>query len=237
MMKILIVEPLAHRRAELVDWTCELPVIVIVDAVAWRAEAETVLARTRVDVIVVGCVTRASAAYTCAIVEASGTLEDLAAALAAHRASRIESATRAVHTMRLQHEGEARHANVQTLQFRLRTEARSVTTETIDLHSWLPLAIARLRAVVPDHVALVPMVAIDTLPVQCVANILEQNVTESVLRACERLPWGGTVWLTAAPGGDGEVVLDVLEDGRGEIQSHLLGSCETKRLAPAKSFR
>ncbi len=224
-MKILVVEPIATRRAELVDWTCELPGFVVVGAVRSGLEAEALLTSTRVDVVVIGAVsawdlssvTRASQQQGSSLVEARDSMAELAAALAAHRAFKIESTLRSVHHMWLEHEREARHASVQTLQYRLRNDAHAETSETIDLREWLPATIERLRAVLPSHIELVPMVAIDTLPVRCVARDLEDLVYERVLRAAAHLPWGGTVWLTAAPAKDGEVTLDVLENGRGEI--------------------
>lgn len=212
-MKILVVEPHATRRAELVDWTCELPGFVLVDAVPGRAEADALLATTHVDIVVLGTLPRWPVSGT-ALVEARGSMNELAAALSAHRANRRASE----YLQRLDAEHEARNATLQTLQYRLRSEPRLEVAETIDLREWLPRTIARLRAVVPPFVELVPLVAVDTLPVRCVATLLEQVVYEIVLRACGHLPWGGTVWLTAAPGAEGEVTLDVLENGRGEIR-------------------
>jgi len=222
MVKILLVEPFATRRAELVDWTCELPGIVIVAAVADRAEADALLATTGVDAIVIGAVplrdlaplARLSARHGAPLVAAPDTMDELAAALAAL----VESSTHKAQFQRLAYEREAQQASLQTLQYRLRGEARIEIAETIDLREWLPRAITRLRTVVPPHVELVAMVAVDTSPVRCLATALEHVVSEIVLRACAHLPWGGTVWLTAAPGADGEVRLDVLEDGRGEIR-------------------
>ena len=221
-MKILLVEPVANRRAELVDWTCELQGIVVIGAVADRVEASALLAGTRVDAIVLGAVplrdladvARLSARHGTALVEARSTAGELAAALAALAESQIRKAE----IQRVEYEREVRHASVQTLQYRLRGEPRIELAETIDLREWLPRTIARLRAVVPPHVELVAMVAVDTSPVRCLPTALEHVVSETVLRACAHLPWGGTVWLTAAPGGDGEVTLHVLEDGRGEIR-------------------
>ena len=222
MMKILIVEPDVTRRAELVDWTCELPGFVVIDAVAGLAEAHALLATTTIDVIVLGAVPRTLARLAPPIVEARDTMDELAAALAAHResrmASRTASAVRAVYMKRLEYEREARDASLQTLQYRLRAEPHVELAKTIDLREWIPRLIAKLRAVVPPHIELVAMVAVDTLPVRCLMTELEHVISDAVLRACEHLPWGGTVWLTAAPGADGEVTLDVLEDGRGEIR-------------------
>lgn len=229
MMKILVVEPAASRRAELVDWTCELPGFVVVGAVPGYVEAVVLIARMQVDVIVLGevrlwdlsALTRLATRYDKAIVETCDTVEELTAVLVAYRESRraseIEASARSASIRRLAYEREAQHASMQTLQYRLREDQPVDQVETIDLREWLPRTIARLRAVVPEHIELVPMVAVDTSPVQCVAKLLEETVYEAVLRACTHLPWGGTVWLTAAPGEDGQVTLDVLENGRGEI--------------------
>ena len=229
-MKILVVEPIATRRAELVDWTCELPGFVVVGAVPGYVEAVAQIARTQVDVVVLGDVplwdlsalTRLVERYGKALVDGCGSMDELAAALATYRANRrtssVEASVRSANIRRLVFDNEAKNASMQTLQYRLLADRQVEVANTIDLREWLPKTIARLRAVVPEQIELVPMVAVDTLPVRCVASILEQVVYEIVLRACTHLPWGGTVWLTAAPAADGEVRLDVLEDGRGEIR-------------------
>jgi hypothetical protein len=233
MMKILVVEPLASRRAELVDWTCELPGVVVVGAVPYFGDAIPRLADTQIDAVLIGnffrweriALARAVKSRGTAIVEAGGTMDEVVAAVRALRAP--APATPSIE--RLEYEREARHASVQTLQYRLRNESRHDAAETIDLREWLPRTIARLRAVVPDHIELVAMVAVDTSSVRYVATILEQLVYEAVLRACAHLPWGGTVWLTAAPGKDDEVTLDVLEDGRGEIRDVRLPTSASAR--------
>lgn len=239
MMKIIVVEPTANRRAELVDWTCELPGYVVVAAVPGYVEAVVQIARTQVDVIVLGevplwdlaALARLADRYSKELVEAGGSMADLAAVLAEYRARRkaaeVEASVRSASLRRLAYEGEVQHASAQTLQYRLRDEPRTEHAVTIDLREWIPRAIARLRTVVPPHIELVAMVAVDTAPVRCLPTALEHVVSDTVLRACEHLPWGGTVWLTAAPGADGEVVLDVLEDGRGEIRDVRLPASAT----------
>lgn len=228
-MKILIVEPYAARRAELVDWTCELPGFVIVDAVGGRAAAEALLATTHVDLILLGAVWPWTSEIP--FVEAKWTMDELRAALVAFRSSKIQATIRSVDVMRLEHEREGRHASLQTLLYRLRAGTKAAPAETIDLHEWLPLMIERIRAAVPAYIEIVPIVAVDTAPVRCVARALEDVVYESVMRACAHLPWGGTVWVTAAPGADGDVTLDVLENGRGLVHDVRLRAAEERFVA------
>jgi hypothetical protein len=229
-MNILVVEPDPLRRADIVDWTCELPGIVVAGAVNGHAEAEVALGCDPIDVIVAGLVPLwdLTALHTAAeqlgiqLVEARSSEADLAELLSTHVAMRREPVAPvnrlAERTKRLAFERDAQQASTLALAQHLRsTHRRSRPTEALELREWLPATIAKLRAVIPEYIELVPIVAAGTLPVRCVPDVLEHVVYELVLRAVTQLPWGGTVWLTATPGADGEVQLDVLENGRGRI--------------------
>lgn len=231
VMNILIVEPDPLRRADIVDWTCELPGIVVAGAVTGHAEAEVALGCAPIDVIVAGLVPLwdLTALHTAAeqlgitLVEAHSSEADLAELLmgqvASHAGEPLSPVNRlSARTKRLAFERDAQQASTLALAHRLRsTHRRARTNESLELREWLPATIAKLRAVIPEYIELVPIIAAETLPVRCVPDVLEHVVYELVLRAAAQLPWGGTVWLTATPGADGEVQLDVLENGRGRI--------------------
>lgn len=229
-MNILVVEPDPLRRADIVDWTCELPGVVVAGAVTGHAEAEVALGCDPIDVIVAGLVPLwdLTALHSAAehlgipLVEARSTEADLAEILARHVANRSGVPPQvnrlSARTRRLAFERDAQQASTLALAHQLRApHRRARTNEALELREWLPATIAKLRAVIPEYIELVPIIAAETLPVRCVPDVLEHVVYELVLRAAAHLPWGGTVWLTATPGADGEVQLDVLENGRGRI--------------------
>jgi hypothetical protein len=91
-------------------------------------------------------------------------------------------------------------------------------TETLVLGEWLPPLIKRMRRLLPPLVDVVVIVEPGTPPVCCVPDVLEHVVIDLVTNACTAIPWGGIVWLTGAPGRDGEVKLDVLENGAGHVR-------------------
>jgi hypothetical protein len=208
-MKILVIEPDDNRRADLADAICELPGVEVLATVAAIEDGHAVIAREPVDVIVAGELSAPelttldglARTFACTVILVS-TLASLAAALH-KRASRRVAPHTAWAVLERQTDGAPR---------------TKLAGETVDLSEWLPRTIMQLRRMVPDYIELVPIVAADTPAVHCVPAILEQVVFELVLQACTALPWGGTVWLTAGPGDDGEVKLDVLENGLGEIQ-------------------
>ncbi len=227
-MNILVVDPSAERRADLADLLCELPGIEVRATAPDVYGTQMVLWSEAIDVVVVGEIpflelqTLVSLAEPkgCIVIEVT-TETALVTALRAMAARKSEPLDRmnqiASHSKRLAFERDAPHAGPKALAHHLRSRERMYGgTETLDLREWLPRTIAQLRVMIPDIVELVPIVAADTPPVQCEPAILEHVVLELILQACAALPWGGTIWLTAGPGADGEVKLDVLENGRGE---------------------
>lgn len=209
-MKILVIEPGDDRRADLADAICELAGVEVVATVAEVPDGHVVIACEPIDVVIAGELPVSELAtldvlaqkFACTVVRAS-TLESLTATLQ-KLVRRRAPALMGLSAI------EGRRAATQP--------RAKLADQTVDLREWLPRTIAALRRMVPDYIELVPIVAAGTPAVVCVPAILEQVVYELVIQACAALPWGGTVWLTAGPGRDGEVKLDVLENGLGEIQ-------------------
>lgn len=230
-MKILVVEPGAERRAQIVDAICELPGIEVLAHAASAGDSRVLIACEPIDVVVAGALPMDDLAAleliaegrACPVVTVTS-VEELAATLRTMDAAieRRASYTRlSARSKYLAFEQNTRLAGPLALAHHLRADEPGPAhkgTETIDLRTWLPEAIAQLRPFVPAYIEMVPLVAGDALLVQCVPAMLEHVVMELVLQACTALPWGGTVWLTAAPGKDGEVKLDVLENGRGQVR-------------------
>jgi len=206
-MKVLVVDADAERRADLVDAVCELPGIEVCGATHNAASSHDLLTREQIDVIVAGdlplvevaALSLVAGARNCTVVSATHP-PAVVTALQAIAARRTEPSTM-----------PDRLARAKYLAFERDSQ------QTIDLRDWLPRTVEQLRRVVPGHIELVAIVAGDTLPVRCVPEMLERLVLDLVLQAAHALPWGGTVWLTAAPGADGEVKLDVLENGLGRV--------------------
>lgn len=207
-MKIMVVEQNDERRADLVDMLCELPRIEVRGAATNAAETGWRLAGERVEAIVVGHVTTAdreaieALAHThdCALLDAGADVIDSLTALAEERQQRYGRTFASL----------AARSKYLALE-------RGVT-ETIALDEWLPSVIARVRPLVSPLVEVIVMVEPETQPVCCVPDVLEHVVIDLIMHACRALPWGGIVWLTATPGDDGEVKLDVLENGGGHVQ-------------------
>ncbi len=231
-MKILVVECGDQRRADIVDAICELPGIEVHAQAAGLADSRMLIACEPIDLVVTGDLPMweiasldiVAEAHACPVL-AITTVDELVRKLGVMGARRDEprtSLTRlTARTKYLAFERDTQQACPTTLAHHLRAGESGPSrrgVESIDLREWLPLAVAQLRPFVPDYIELVPMVAADTLAVQCVPAVLEHMLMELVLQACVALPWGGTVWLTAAPGEDGEVKLDVLENGLGQVR-------------------
>lgn len=211
-MKILVVEECDERRADLVDVLCELPRIEVRGATANAAETGWRLTGERIDAVVLGRVADADrdaiAALTdshdCALLDAGPDVIGTLTALAEERRQRYGRT----------------FASLAARSKYLALDRGS--PETIVLDEWLPKVIARVRPLLSELVEVVVIVAPDTQPVCCVSDALEHVVIDIVVQACKSLPWGGIVWLTATPGGDGEVKLDVLENGGGRVQDFTL---------------
>lgn len=227
-MKILVIEPHDFRRADLADAICELPGIEVHATVSGLADGRMVIACEPIDVIVAGelpphelaALNVFAESHSCAVVTVS-TVGSLSATLQKMASRRTTTRGNPVVTRSkyLAFERDRQRAGLAALTQNMTAEHPRAqnANQTLDLKEWLPRTIAQLRPMVPDYIELVQMVAADTPAVQCVPAILEHVVFELVIQACAALPWGGTVWLTAGPGADGEVKLDVLENGEGEI--------------------
>jgi len=199
-------------------------------AVHGLAECRIALTSEPLDVIVAGelplwelaSIVAAADNLGCSVLEVTtedGLVSSLAK-MATRRTDLTPMNALAARSKVLAFERERLAASPRALALRLQTgepERARRGAQSLDLREWLPQVITHLRAVVPDYIELVPMVAADTLPVHCVPAVLEHVMFELVLRACTALPWGGTVWLTATPGADGEVKLEVLENGHGHV--------------------
>jgi hypothetical protein len=62
------------------------------------------------------------------------------------------------------------------------------------------------------------MISAGTPSVQCIPEVLEHVMLEIILKAAVKLPWGGTIWLTAERARLDEVRIDILENGHGTGQ-------------------
>jgi signal transduction histidine kinase len=99
-----------------------------------------------------------------------------------------------------------------------RTDMPKRGAQTLDLAAWLPIALVQMRAVLPDYIEVAPLIAAETPHVSCDPAVLEHMLLELVLQATTVLPWGGTVWVTVMADADGQVLLDVLENGHGHVR-------------------
>jgi hypothetical protein len=230
-MNVLVVEPCDERRASLVDAICELRDVDVRADTATAIESRDALTEQRIDVVVFGDLVPHERAYVmsmagswCRFVE-SEDLTEMTVKLAELALSKdlvAESFSRlADHAKLLAFERDAAEAGPNALTHHLRIANRETHrlllrgTQTLHLHEWLPAMIARIRSVVPEYIELVPLISSDTPPVRCVPAVLEHVMLEIILMAAAKLPWGGTIWLTAERSELGEVRVDVLENGRG----------------------
>lgn len=230
-MNVLVVEPSEERRDALVDAICELRDIEVRGATASAIESRLALTTERIDVVVIGSLLTHEREYVMSMagswvrfVDAKDVTEVKIrlAELALTRDLMADSfSALAARAKLLAFERDAAEAGPNALAHHLRIAHRSTHrrvlrgTQTLQLQDWLPAMLERIRSVVPDYIELVPMVAAGTPPVRCVPAVLEHVMLEIVLKAAAKLPWGGTVWLTADRSGVDEVLIDVLENGRG----------------------
>jgi hypothetical protein len=230
-MNVLVVEPCDERRASLVDAICELRDINVRASTASALESRDALAAERIDAVVFGDLVPHERAYVmsmagswCRFVE-SDDLTEMTVRLAEIALTRDVVAESfsdlAARAKLLAFERDSAEAGPNALAHHLRIANRTTHrlllrgTQTLHLQEWLPAMIGRIRSVVPEYVELVPMIADNTPPVRCVPAVLEHVMLEIVLEAAAKLPWGGTIWLTAERFGTDEVQVEVLENGAG----------------------
>lgn len=202
VMNVLVVEPCDERRASLVHAICELRNVHVRASTASALESLEALTSQRIDVVVFGDLSAPDRAYLmrmagsgCRFVE-SDDLTEMTVRLA-------ELGLRGA----LSHHLRTAHSDTHRLLLH--------GTQTLHLHVWLPEMIARIRSVIPGYIELVPMISADTPPVQCIPAVVEHVMLELILKAAAKLPWGGTIWLTAERSALDEVRLDILENGHG----------------------
>jgi DNA-binding NarL/FixJ family response regulator len=230
-MNVLVVEPSEERRDALVDALCELRDVEVRGAAGSALESRDALTSERIDVVVMGAVLSHERAYImsmagswCRFVEAADITEVKVrvAELALTRDLIADSfSSLAARAKIIAFERDTAEAGPNALAHHLRVAHRATHrrvlrgTQSIQLQEWLPAMIGRIRSVVPDHIELVPIIAEGTPSVRCVPAVLEHVMLEIVLKAAAKLPWGGTIWLTADRCGTDEVLVDVLENGNG----------------------
>jgi hypothetical protein len=231
VMNVLVVEPSEERRDALVDAICELRDVEVRGATASAIDSRDPLTTERIDVVVIGALQSHERAYLmsmagswCRFVDADDVTEVKVRiaelALTRHLVADTFSAL-AARAKLIAFERDTAEAGPNALTHHLRIAHRATHrrvlrgTQTLHLHEWLPAMISRIRSVVPDYIELVPVIAADTPPVRCVPAVLEHVMLEIVLQAAAKLPWGGTIWLTADRAGVDEVLIDVLENGHG----------------------
>ncbi len=230
MLNILVVEKQGARRADLVDAICELPGIRVCGAASGLVEALRSMSAEAIDAVVVGAglpdaelqqvTTLVRNLLGCDVLVVADTRELVArveSLLAARRAPEDALGARAARTEALALARAGKVALVHRL--RVAQQARSSPTprglQTLDLDDWLPAMCASFARLMPAYVELVPIISADTPPVRCVPEVLEHEMFDIVLDAAAKLPWGGTIWLTAELASNDTVRIDVLENGLG----------------------
>lgn len=211
-MKILVIDESDERRADLVDMLCELPRIEVRGGAANAAETGWRLTGEPIDALIVGSVTAPER-------EALAVLAD------SHDCAVLTAGPDVIQTLMALSDERRRRYGRTFASLAARSKYLALdrgAPETIVLSEWLPNVVARVRPLLSELVEVVVMVEPGTQPVCCVPDALEHVVIDLVVQACKSLPWGGIVWLTATPGGDGEVKLDVLENGGGRVQDFTL---------------
>jgi hypothetical protein len=226
VLKVLVVEKSEAGRADFVDAICELPGVLACGAASGFIKARRFLSAERVDAVVVGALPEPELQQLTALAETVLGCELLVVGDADELVARIESLRVRRHLKanpafgkRAAQAGalELVRAGGTALAHRLRLAQRdrSSPMQTLVLREWLPALCARFAGMMPAYVELVPVVAGDTPPVRCVPEVLEHEIFDIVLEAAAKLPWGGTIWLTAEPASNDTVRVNVLENGRG----------------------
>jgi hypothetical protein len=190
-MNVLVVELSNERRAALLEALCELRGVEVRVATSSVVDAQVALSTIPIDAVIIG-------------------------ALPAHQRAALARVSRTVSMIDAQH-GDIVEVARRVRDLAAREEAHR-PTETLVLGDWLPGMADRLRMVLPETVALVPMIAASTPPVQCVPHMLEKFLLEAVLEAARALLWGGTIWLAVDRADADEVRIDVIDDGHGRVR-------------------
>jgi hypothetical protein len=235
-MKVMVVDPDVERRADLVDAICEVEHVEVTASTATALESRDVLAREHVDLVIASALSPGEATYLAALSDSArvelalaSTRDDIIAVVALAVRMRHGGASQtfqelALRSKQVAFERATRAAGPTSLSHRLRAAQPAARphpdagAQRIDLREWLPRAILGMRPVLPDYVEVISLVAADTPMVRCVPKVLEHAVLELVLQAASILVWGGTIWLTAEATADGQVQLDVVENGSGRVR-------------------
>lgn len=200
MLKIIVVEKREAQRADYVDAICELPGVLACGAAGF-ADALEILSTEPVDAMVLGGLPDAEQTQLLTLVQNLPSCEVIGADDASELPARIKPLL-----------GRQRKLRTQPLRVPHKTRRGM---QTVVLKDWLPAMCAGFAAKMPAYVELAPIVSGDTPPVRCVPEILENEMLDIVLEAATKLPWGGTIWLTAERSGTDTVRIEVLENGRG----------------------
>ena len=201
VLKIIVVEKQEVRRADFVDAICELPGVVVCGATGF-VDALRIMSTEPVDAMVLGGLPDAEQQQLLTLVQSLPSCEVIGADDAAELATRIEPLV-------------GRKRKLRTQPLRTAPQRARPGVQTVVLKDWLPAMCAGFAARMPAYVELAPIVSGDTPPVRCVPEVLEHEVLDIVLEAATKLPWGGTIWLTAERSGTDSVRIEVLENGRG----------------------
>ena len=201
MLKIIVVEKLEARRADFVDAICELPGVLACGASGF-VDALRVLSTEPVDAMVLGGLPDGEQRQLLTLVQNLPSCEVIGADDASELAARVAPLL-----------GRQRKPRPQPL--RVAPQRTRGGMQTVVLKDWLPAMCAGFAAKLPAYVELSPIVSGDTPPVRCVPEVLEHEMLDIVLEAATKLPWGGTIWLTAERSGTDTVRIEVLENGRG----------------------
>lgn len=224
----MVVERLETRRRDFVDAICELPGVLVCGAGGFM-DALRILSEEPVDAFVVGALPERELKQLATVAQQvlgrdvivvgdTGELVTRVESLVRHRREPDPSfGPRAERAEAL----ALRRAGGVALAHRLRVAQRDRSSETargmqtLVLEDWLPAVCAGFVPMMPGHVELVLHVSRDTPPVRCVPEVLEHEMFDIVLEAAAKLPWGGTIWLTAELASNDTVRIDVLENGLG----------------------
>jgi hypothetical protein len=229
-MNVLVVDPDPDRRAELVHAICELPGVIVRAATADSAHSRAMLVDEVLDVVAVGSVSQhelsvlrvlADNQLACTLIVVA-TADELVGALRSMTDDVPTETPRgfaalASRAKNLAFQRDWSEAGLSALSHHLGSAKYDPddAPREIVLQDWLPHVLERLRPLVPEYVELAPLVAADTPPAHCMPSVLEHVLLELLLRAATALPWGGTIWVIAERGTDGQVRLDVVENHRG----------------------
>lgn len=201
MLKIIVVDKLEARRADYVDAICELPGVLACGASGF-VDALRILSTEPVDAMVVGGLPDGEQRQLLTLVQNLPSCEVIGVGEPSELAARVEPLI-------------ARKRKPVSKPLRTAPQRARHGMQTVVLKDWLPAMCAGFAARMPAYVELAPLVSDDTPPVRCVPEVLAHEVLDIVLEAATKLPWGGTIWLTAERTGTDTVRIEVLENGLG----------------------